>query len=282
MYFRIILVLLLFIIFTGCKEKETINDDNYFGGKVMILGHAGMGLNYYKPADTYQSIEPVIGIGADGSEMDIQLTKDSVLVIFHDDEMNPKTTCGGRIYEQNWIDIKQCKYYAVENNIYINSVDELMSKLPNLQSWYFSFDCKVDNNVSDKNLYQGQFLRAIQRLCEKYNITDHVLIEGGNDFLQQAKLIGLRNKLFLFDGLTNETINTAVSNQYFGITTSIDNLSDLVTVAHQQGLYIMTWSPNNFSQNKTTLLQKPDIIQTDDPISILKYLNRYNYEYIIP
>lgn len=44
----------------------------------------------------------------------------------------------------------------------------------------------------------------------------------------------------------------------------------------------MVWAPSNFTENKLILSKKPDIIQTDDPISILKILNRYNYEKSIP
>jgi len=88
--------------------------------------------------------------------------------------------------------------------------------------------------------------------------------------------------MFLFTSLKEDNILQAYDNHCFGISTGLDNIDDNFSLAHYKGLYVMVWSPNNFSQNKYALSKKADIIPTDDPISILKYLERYSYEYIIP
>jgi glycerophosphoryl diester phosphodiesterase len=279
---------IVFIVFTvfatsRCNKEDTYSDNSYFGHKVLILGHRGMGELYRFPGNTYEAIYPLMGIGADGAEIDIQLTKDTVLVLFHDQLLNPRTTCNGRVYEQDWADLKKCKYYATENNIYINAVDDLFSRLPDLHNWYFSFDCsKFDTEVSDTAVYRAQYLRAIKRLCEKYQMSDNVLIEGDADLLLKAKSLGLTNKLFLFEGLTAETINFASQHQLFGFSTSPDWIYENVDLAHSHGLYLMLWSPNDDIENKESLKLKADIIQTDDPIDMLRLLDRYNYEYVIP
>ncbi len=273
----------MLIMLMQCKDKTVYTDDTYFGSKVIVLGHRGMGELYRMPGNTYEAIYPIRGIGADGAEVDIQMTHDSVLVLFHDHVMGDRTTCGGRVYEQDWADIQQCKYYALENNIYVNSVDDLFSKLPDLNNWYFSFDCgNVDNDVADTNAYRLEYLRAIKRLCEKYNMSDRVFLEGGKDVLLKAQQLGMTNKLFYYEGLTSSTIDYAASSHFFGFTTSFPWLFDNVELAHQRGLYVMLWSPNNDAQNKEALKQKVDIIQTDDPIDLLRLLNRYNYDYVIP
>ncbi len=273
----------LILLMIQCKKKMVYTDDTYAGRKVMVLGHRGMGELYRMPGNTYEAIYPVMGIGGDGAEVDVQMTRDSVLVLFHDDTMDGRTTCGGRVFEHDWSDIQQCKYYALENNIFVNSVDDVFSHLPDLHNWYFSFDCgHVDNEVADTITYRAQFLRAIKRLCEKYNMSDRVFLEGNKYLLLQAQQLGLTNKLFVYEGITSSTIDYAVANHFFGFTTSIEWLYDNVELAHQKGLYVMLWSPNNDAQNKVALKQKIDIIQTDDPIDLLRLLNRYNYDYVIP
>jgi len=281
-YLKIIAGLICVLLFSECN-KDKITDDTYFGSKIMILGHRGMGRNYRMPWNTIQSVTPAIGIGADGSELDVQITKDSVLVFYHDHLLNPGTTCTGRIYESNWSDIKQCEYYSVENNVFINSVDELFSKISNINKYYFSFDCgKVDTEVSDLDLYESQYLRAIKRICDKYNMSDNIFIEGTQELLVKAKALGLTNKLFIYTLFDEQGIATAYNNSFFGISTGLDEIKINTDEAHKKGLYVMCWSPNNYLQNLDALNKKVDIIQTDDPISILKYLERFNYEYIIP
>ncbi len=94
-------------------ERKKYTGDNYFGGEVIILGHTGMGESYTLPGNTYEAVIPLIGIGADGAEVDIQLTRDTVLVLFHDHFMNDITSCTGRVYEKDWVEIKQCKYSSL-------------------------------------------------------------------------------------------------------------------------------------------------------------------------
>ncbi|MBK7588186.1 MAG: hypothetical protein IPI22_07545 [Bacteroidetes bacterium] len=277
----IYVVISIGLLFTACNKEASLSDDTYTGSKVMILGHRGMGTGYYKPHNTLDAILPVLGIGADGSEMDIQLTKDSVLVLFHDYNLSPMTTCNGSIYQQNWEEVKQCKYYSLHNNVFVNSVENLFSQIPNLTNMYFSFDSKIDGAAPDFQLYQKQFLRAIQRLCIKYQMSEHVMIEGDINLLLQAQSLGLTNKLFLSADLSLQSIEDAYNNHFAGISASINSLGAQVPLAHQKGLLVMAWSPNNYSQ-KETLSRQVDIIQSDDPMSLLKLLNRYNYEYIIP
>jgi glycerophosphoryl diester phosphodiesterase len=274
---------ILSIVMVQCRKEFNYSDDTDLGGKVMILGHRGMGEMYKMPGNTYEAILPATCIGADGCEVDIQLTKDTVLVLYHDHTMNAKTTCTGRIYESDWSEIQQCKYYALQNNIFINSVDSLFRKIPNLTDYYFSFDCsKVDTEATDFRLYKDQYLRAIKRVCDKYNMAGNVFLEGDEVLLLRARELGLKNKLFLFNSLSENSIETASRDDFFGISTSIDWLTVDTRSAHDKGLYVMVWSPNNDAENKFALSKKVDIIQTDDPMTILKYLKRFNYEYVIP
>jgi len=276
------LALLVLLFNVQCK-KEKITDDTYFGGKIMILGHRGMGAYYKIPGDTYESIVPAIGIGSDGCEIDLHLTKDTVLVLFHDHLLKPATTCEGAINEFTWEQLKECKYYGLKNMVFLSSAEEVFSKLPNITSYYFSFDCKLDTEVPNFDLYQGQFLRAIQRLCEKYNMSQNVLLEGGEYFLLNAQALGLSNKMFLSGALNEKNIEIASNNSFFGICSQMDDIEEIgAASAHAKNLRIMAYTPSNYYLNKYAIRKKIDILQTDDPISILKQFERFNYNYVIP
>lgn len=278
-----VLPVLTLSVFFLYRCKKEVSDNTYFGSKVIILGHKGMSSNYMKaPGDTYETIRNSLGMGADGCEVDVQITKDTVLVLFHDGTLNLTTTCSGKVYDQTWDDLRQCKYYAFENNIFINSVDSDFKKISNLTNYYFSFDCKIDDEVVDMDLYEAQFIRAIDRVCKKYNMSKNVFMEGPIGFLKKAKAMGIENKLFLIGELSEANIDSASTNGFFGLSSDQRYLLESTEVAHNKGLRVMVYTPKTFYENKKVLEAKPDIIQTDDPISILKYLNRYDYEYIIP
>jgi len=287
MRFKVDIILLtliatsLMLLTTQCK-KAKLSDDTFYNSKVMILGHRGMGQYYHKPGNTYESVYPATQIGADGCEIDIQLTRDSVLVLFHDHLLDGRTSGYGRVYEHSWAEVKGYKYLALQKDIYVNSADELFSKLPDIKHLYFSFDCELDDEAPDFTLYQAQYLRAVKRLCEKYGVSDNVMLEGGEDFLKAAQQQGLTNKLFLSKVLNEGTIDTAVANNFFGICCQVGDIGMNTEMAHAKGLYVMAYTPYQYYLNRSAISKSVDILQTDDPMSILKLFNRFNYEYVIP
>ena len=271
----------LVALLASCKPKQNLSDDTYFNSKTMILGHRGMGVEYYKQTNTIESVLPLIGIGADGSEIDVQVTKDSVLVMYHNILLEDHTKCYGKICNYTWDEIKSCKY-NLSLQTTIGSVDELFNSLPNLKQLYFSFDCKIDSDTNNNEVYVSTFFHAVNELCKKYDMTDNVFIEGNLELLKKAKGLNLENKLFLYSTPNEESVQEAKSNGFFGLSVDKQYLEQGVEYAHSNGLRVMSFSPNSFSQNKYLLSKHVDIIQTDDPISILKFLERYNYDYIIP
>ncbi len=275
------LLLCFLLLPCGCEKETTYKGETHSGSKVIILGHAGMGIYFNMPQNSFESISTAISIGCDGSEMDVQLTKDSVLVAFHDGYLDGKTDCEGLISEMNWEEIKVCKYDHATKQVFLVKVEELFEKLPALNDLYFSFDCKFHVPGASKDAYEWRFARAIQRLFDRYKIGGNVFLEGHEGFLDKVKSLGVNTQLFLFSNNDDNPIEKA-KNNYAGISTVMDISSKDIQRAYENNLYIMVWDPDNYSQNKSTLDRKPDIIQTDDPISILKLLNRYNYENVTP
>jgi glycerophosphoryl diester phosphodiesterase len=283
MNYRILnkVVYLLLIFLSACAPKQNITDSTYFNSKTIILGHRGMGVEYYKQTNTIESVLPLIGIGADGSEIDVQVTKDSVLVMYHNILLEDHTNCFGKICNYTWEEIKSCKY-NLSLQTTIGTVDELFRILPNRKQFYFSFDCKIDSDTNNNENYVSSFFYAVTELCKKYDMTENVFLEGNLELLKKAKELNVKNKLFLNSKLTPESVQDAKANNFFGLSVDKEYLENGVEYAHSNGLRVMSFSPTSFTQNKYLLSKHVDIIQTDDPISILKYLERYNYEYIIP
>ncbi len=272
-------IIILILLFISCKN-ETFDDNTRMESKVMILGHSGMGIAFSWPINSFYSVKTCLDIGCDGSEIDVQMTADSVLVAYHNNELESQTNCSGKIFEKNWVEIKNCIYNRSINKVKLNSLDEIFSSIDNIQNYYFSLDIKF-NKATDSN-YEKAFLRAIKNICAKYNIEKSVLLESNKNTLNMAREMGLKNPLFLFSNGDDLPYLIAQQNNFFGISTNKSySLSDLKTT-NNLGLRTMLWSPANFNENKELLAKKPDIIQTDDPISLLKILNRFNYENVTP
>lgn len=97
------LVLLLFIVipFSALSKGnrvDTLLQYMHDGGKskhVMIFAHRG---NWRNSAEnSIQAFQDCINEGLDGIEVDLQMTKDSVLVIMHDETLDRTTTGSGKV-----------------------------------------------------------------------------------------------------------------------------------------------------------------------------------------
>ena len=280
--YNILFVIFLFVLIS-CNKENKYEMDNLNHNTIMILGHRGMGELYKYPGNTAEAILPVIGIGADGTEIDIQMTKDSVLVLYHSDFLDTRTTCTGKISEKYWDEIKDCKYNLTWALVPLCTVDSLFGLIENINDYYFSFDVKLDGEMLDNEEYKKTFLRAIKAIDDKYNMPDNIIIEGEKDFLLLGRSLGLTNKeCVVRAGPIEKSIEYAVQYNFFCIGAETDVPRSVVKDAHSKGIRFMVWNAKNNIGNLEAIDKNVDIIQTDAPIHILQQLNRYDYEYQIP
>ena len=136
MYKNLILIF-LFIITLSCS-KDDFDIQNLNGNKVSAFGHGGMGTRTTYPINSFESLMKCLYSGADGTELDVQMTKDSVLVAFHDRSLEHSTNISGQIFNKTWGEIKDVTY---KNPLYTNykiiSLDELFTNIENPTKYIF-------------------------------------------------------------------------------------------------------------------------------------------------
>ena len=69
----------------------------------IIIGHRGAAA--YAPENTLDSIKTASDMGAKWVELDVKLTKDSVPIIFHDDNLDRTTNGHGPVAAASYADI---------------------------------------------------------------------------------------------------------------------------------------------------------------------------------
>jgi glycerophosphoryl diester phosphodiesterase len=270
-HLKIIASFVLIIYISSCKKESTSFNIQNMNNKVLALGHGGSGeLNLY-PMNTYESIMNCLDAGSDGTEWDIQMTKDSVLVAYHDETLETQTNGHGSIIDYTWTDLQKVQYTPAPYVTYaMVSVDTLFQHLPNLHQLTFSFDNKLYFDDS----YRAIFIRAIIRLLEKYQMEQNVFIESHEPtFLTQFKLLK-DYKFFLNPDTFEDGLSLAESNGFYGIIMDVANLTaDQISTAHQHGLYVQVWGATSKDDNIAAVQKNPDTIQTDNIgalVSLLK------------
>lgn len=98
--------------------------------KTLILGHRGLIKMHLE--NTFLSLKEAFLKKADGIEFDIQMSKDHVPVVFHDDKLNRLTHVKGYINDYIWEDLKKIKQdkHNYKEIYYISSLEEILENLP--------------------------------------------------------------------------------------------------------------------------------------------------------
>jgi glycerophosphoryl diester phosphodiesterase len=144
---------------------------------VVVVAHRGDWRNY--PENSLPAIESCIRMGVDMMELDLKLTKDSVLVLSHDHTLNRCTTGSGRISDYTYEEIRQFDLKAG------HGIGRPGIKMPTLRE---ALEVCKDRIVV--NVDQGyDYYDLVLAITEELGVTDQILIKSGRSLSEvRAKL----------------------------------------------------------------------------------------------
>jgi len=249
----------------GCKKDPSIwKIENLNGNKISVFGHGGMGEHYRYPMNSFESLMECLSLATDGTEMDVCVTKDSVLVLSHSQNLEEETSCSGQIKNKTWTELEGCKFTSpLFSKADLITAAYFFDRIEYKNNRIFTFDCKI--TLEDSPEYLELFATSLLRHIETHGLVSHCFIESFNsDFL---KLLQGKNKdlhLFLYspDYLTG--LNVSKSLNLYGLTLDTKNISqEDIKQAHQQGLRITLFNTSTEHENLEAVAKSPDFIQTD-------------------
>ena len=88
----------------GCSNQKAPPIENLRGGNIQVIGHGGSGfLSLFSPfnalpPNSLASLSKALFVDkSDGVEIDVQMSKDSVLILYHDKKLESKTSSQGYV-----------------------------------------------------------------------------------------------------------------------------------------------------------------------------------------
>lgn len=247
-------------------NKEEPDIQNLSGNKIIALGHAGMGENSLYAMNSMESILACLNSGMDGSEMDVQMTRDSVLIAFHDERLEWKTELSGLVNETNWKDLQTTSFRNLPYLDYnIASLEDIFSAIGSPEQYHFAFDCKLYTSTNDIEEYQDRFARALSRLIEKFGLQSAACVESQSSYLlSKLKFEHPSYQLYIYPYYFDEGITAARTLGITGISIDWEHITaEEVALAHSEGFKIAFWNVQSDKENRDAVRKNPDFIQTD-------------------
>lgn len=270
---------LLTLLLAACFGKDPEIGQTLTGERIQVIGHGGSGfdsIDNYFPANAKKSILQGVDIlGADGVEVDVQLTKDSVLVLYHDNRLETQTDCVACISDHTWEDIMACRF---RSNIALNF--DTQERLWLLDSLLANFAAKprppwINIDISmpvecDSDFGAGEYFRTLARqlskLIHQYNAASWVYVEWtGLDDLDYLQELHPELNLVWLGRVDQEILNTLAARGFWGVVTpNADINKSQVEEAHRMGLGVILYNVK-IRQGALEAVEKgPDLIETDN------------------
>lgn len=268
----LVLILLGWYYFFTVPGISNLNDN-----KIGVLGHRGMGSSYQYPGNSAPSVLEALKLGADGCELDIQMTRDGSFVAYHHKKLDGYTNSSGLVYEKSLSEIEKLVYSGeFPEEVRVMSVDSLFSLIGETGNYIFSFDCKLYGLVkADTNQYFDQFLSALNNLLSKYRMEAKIFIESDNvDFHKRLAEADLDVLQFITGKGIHGGISVAADLGLYGIGVGSSVTSRDIKMAHNAGFRVMTWTPGNAFENVRAVRKNPDFIQTADLPHLIRFLGK--------
>lgn len=160
---------------SGRAERilEEINNPN--SEYVVVISHRGDWRNY--PENSIPAIESAIRMGVDIMELDVKMTKDSVLVLCHDQTINRTTNGKGRVSD---ITYDSLMTFRLKRS---HGVTTDTLRIPTLRQALLCCKDRVLVNVD----HAYPYYKEIVALTEELGVTGQVLMKGKSSVDQVAE-----------------------------------------------------------------------------------------------
>ena len=105
------------------------------------FGFAHQGGSDIAPGNTEASFQHAVSLGYQYVETDVQATSDGVLVVFHDDDLEPTTGVKGKVKDRSWIELADLR---VGGEHPIPRFEDMVERFPTVR---FNVEPKSDEAV---------------------------------------------------------------------------------------------------------------------------------------
>ena len=233
---------------------------NFKGKKLLIGGHRG-NLSDIRE-NTIKNFEQVLNSGICHIEIDVQLTKDDVAVIYHDLELSQKTSLCGMIRDYTLEELNK--------SFEINTLDEVLewSKANNQ-----TVALEIKSRPLDMSSYMSILGEKIAESIINFDFYDMCFVFSTDySVLTQIKNIDKRINIGLIVPIVPvDPVKLMEDMDAIIYLCYIDNLSkEIVDKLHSSGYYVDGSVINTEDRLKKALEIGVDLIESDYPLEILK------------
>jgi glycerophosphoryl diester phosphodiesterase len=143
----------------------------------LILAHRGYTAAY--PENTMKAFTEASNAGADGLELDVQMTKDGELVVIHDEKVDRTTNGTGMVKDFN---VKDLRRLDARFNNKTMTKKEPIPLLEEVLEWMSGTDLICNIELKNSIVPYAGMEEKVIALVRDYNLADRIIISSFNHY----------------------------------------------------------------------------------------------------
>ena len=233
-----------------------------------VMAHRGLSAD--APENTLYAFSDAISVGADFIELDVQQTRDGVLVVMHDSNLKRTTGVNKDIWDVDYADIQNLDAGSWFDPAYANA------RIPTLEETLQFVDKRAKLNIEIKPTKHGSdtLEQDVAELITRYQYTDACYVTSFS--YGSLKKVKEANPEIRTGYLMSVAYGQFYSLKYadaFSLN-KVFVTSQVVNAAHQQGKQIFAWTVNSKTEVRSLCNLHVDSIITDDPVMVQNVISR--------
>lgn len=263
-YFRIIMIVTIIVVsfnayylLTGFYKSAFIETNSLFG--TYVTAHRGASMA--APENTMEALSAAIDMVSDYAEIDVQETKDGIVVLMHDS--NLKRTCG--VKKNIWdVTYEELLTYDAGSSF---SKEFAGTKVPTLEEVLEFCSGKIKLNIEIKiTSHQQNLVEKVVALIDAYDFERQCVVSSTNySALAKVKELNENIKTGYILSLAYGYFYNSEYADFFSVKSSFINES-MVRVAHSLGKEVHAWTINSKTEVERMKQLGVDNIITDEPL----------------
>lgn len=238
-----------------------------------IVKIAHRGAKAGAPENTRLAFDLALDCGMDGIELDVQITRDGVLVINHDPEMTAIDGSNRRIPDLDFAELQDCDwgrwFFHRETDQKVLTLDAVLTAYGGRTRLYI--EMKPAPSPADRTLYAAmpqKVTAAVNRLVPTHRRSaihllsfDAAMLRAAHDLAPDLRAV------YNLEPPFSEDAALAPENPFlFGYCLAYQDLTaSFAAAAHRGGRQVLTYACNDHKSISLALAAGVDGIMTDDP-----------------
>ena len=232
--------------------------------KKSFINYAHRGASEYAPENTLLSFYLGVYMGANGIETDVQLTKDNVAVLFHDDTLKRVTNEEGSIGDYTLAELKNFWVYNKEIKDKIITLEEFLVRF-GVMDLTLAIELKGDNTA-----------KITTELVEKYNLKDKVVLTSFKykEILDAKKFAPHIKAGYLANKVDDELLEKMKEDKIEELCPEAKIITPtLCKKWHDLGFNVRAWGVSNTDYMKSAYISGVDGMTVNFPDKLQKLLD---------